>query len=235
MSHAMPQEVEVWYLLPAIRRELVKIFTGKLGLTQKQAAGKLELTEAAVSQYLKKKRGAELEFTAAEKAGIERAAKEILVRPAEMLQIIYGLSRELRARVPCASYIASMTDPFRRIAPCVGQRRRLKYFCALGLAMDVLGAVQDLERALGVWSQDASSKDVTMARAAMCDLAKRVRGLSAAQLARVVADSARLKALEKAILTVRTCVDRRESPVRLAVAIRTMQTVVDVGARSGPR
>ncbi len=51
-----PQEIEVRYVLPVLRRELAKQMI-KLGLSQKEAAKKLGITEAAVSQYFKKKRG----------------------------------------------------------------------------------------------------------------------------------------------------------------------------------
>ena len=66
----MPQEVEVWYFLPAIRRELAKIMKTKsverIGedgkkkehkITQKEIAQMLGVTEPAITQYLLKKKG----------------------------------------------------------------------------------------------------------------------------------------------------------------------------------
>jgi len=66
----MPQEVEVWYVLPAIRRELAKIMKAKsilrIGedgkkkdhkITQKEIAKMLGVTEPAITQYLLKKKG----------------------------------------------------------------------------------------------------------------------------------------------------------------------------------
>ncbi|MEK6922554.1 MAG: helix-turn-helix domain-containing protein [Nanoarchaeota archaeon] len=61
MKAVMPQEIEVWYILPALRREFSKILVEK-GLSQREIAKKLYLTEAAVSQYLHGKRGNDLEF-----------------------------------------------------------------------------------------------------------------------------------------------------------------------------
>ena len=58
----MPQEIEVWYVLPAIRRELAKTLVKKHKHSQKEVAEFLGVTEAAVSQYLKSKRGKELVF-----------------------------------------------------------------------------------------------------------------------------------------------------------------------------
>ena len=53
-----PCEIIVWQILPAIRRELVKNLIKNHGLTQKETAEKLGLTEAAVSRYISGKRGA---------------------------------------------------------------------------------------------------------------------------------------------------------------------------------
>jgi len=46
----------VWYLLPLIRKEFAKSLIKDHGLTQRKAAEKIGITEAAVSQYISKKR-----------------------------------------------------------------------------------------------------------------------------------------------------------------------------------
>ena len=66
----MPQEVEVWYVLPAIRRELAKVMKTKVvqradedgdmkdhKITQKEIARMLGVTEPAITQYLLRKKG----------------------------------------------------------------------------------------------------------------------------------------------------------------------------------
>ena len=66
----MPQEVEVWYVLPAIRRELAKVMKTKTvqradedgdkkehKITQKEIAKMLGVTEPAITQYLLRKKG----------------------------------------------------------------------------------------------------------------------------------------------------------------------------------
>jgi len=66
----MPQEVEVWYVLPALRRELAKVMKTKTvprvgedgkskdhKITQKEIAKMLGVTEPAITQYLLKKKG----------------------------------------------------------------------------------------------------------------------------------------------------------------------------------
>ena len=50
-------EESVWFLLPLIRKEFAKSLIKDHGLTQRKAAEKLGITEAAVSQYVSKKRG----------------------------------------------------------------------------------------------------------------------------------------------------------------------------------
>lgn len=77
MKRIMPQEIEVWYLIPALRRELSQIFIGQYGMSQKDAARLLGITEPAISQYLKAKRGSELKFTKKELAEIKKAAQKI--------------------------------------------------------------------------------------------------------------------------------------------------------------
>jgi len=63
MQEKMPQEIEVRYILPAIRRELARIFIEVYKLRQKDAAKILGLTEAAVSQYQHSKRAKEVVFS----------------------------------------------------------------------------------------------------------------------------------------------------------------------------
>jgi len=52
-----PCEYMHWQGLPIIRKELVNTMINDFGLSQKEAAEKLGVTPAAVSQYLSRKRG----------------------------------------------------------------------------------------------------------------------------------------------------------------------------------
>lgn len=47
----------MWYVLPTIRREMAKELVVNHGMKQAEVARKFEVTDAAISQYLKKKRG----------------------------------------------------------------------------------------------------------------------------------------------------------------------------------
>ena len=53
----VPCEIIVWKILPIIRKEFAKSLIKNHGLTQRKAAEKLGLTEAAVSRYISGKRG----------------------------------------------------------------------------------------------------------------------------------------------------------------------------------
>ena len=81
-----PQEIEVWYILPAIRKELAKELL-KYNLNQKEVALKLGITEAAVSQYLKEKRANTINLDENIKKTIERAAKRISVKGNVMKEV----------------------------------------------------------------------------------------------------------------------------------------------------
>lgn len=78
MQETMPQEIEVRYILPAIRRELARIFIEEHKLSQKEAANMLGLTEAAISQYQHSKRAKEVVFSGNVIDEIKKSAKLIL-------------------------------------------------------------------------------------------------------------------------------------------------------------
>jgi predicted transcriptional regulator len=52
-----PCEFLLWNLLPSIRSEIARSMVNDFGLTQKEAAAKLEIQPAAVCMYLSEKRG----------------------------------------------------------------------------------------------------------------------------------------------------------------------------------
>lgn len=91
----MPQEIEVWYLIPGIRRELAKAFLEK-GLSQKKISEILGITESAVSQYLKEKRGSEMKFEDSELKLIQESAEKIADSNAEANREIYNLCVKFR-------------------------------------------------------------------------------------------------------------------------------------------
>jgi predicted transcriptional regulator len=57
MTAKIDCEDSVWYVLPLIRKEFARSLIEDHRCTQRKAAEKLGITEAAVSQYISKKRG----------------------------------------------------------------------------------------------------------------------------------------------------------------------------------
>ena len=73
----MPCEVVIWYILPMIRRELVLELVRQEDITQSDAARILGLTPAAISQYVKGRRGAGKVDDLEVREAIEKAARRI--------------------------------------------------------------------------------------------------------------------------------------------------------------
>ena len=75
----LPQEIEVWYIIPAIRKEFAKLLTEKHKLTFDKTGNILGVSKAAISQYINKKRASMLKFPSEIKKEIEKSA-EIIVK-----------------------------------------------------------------------------------------------------------------------------------------------------------
>jgi len=73
-----PCEKVLWFVLPAIRKELVRSLVQEHGYTQRDTARFLGLSDAAVSQYISKKRGRLVINDKAFLDEIARSAKRIV-------------------------------------------------------------------------------------------------------------------------------------------------------------
>ncbi|WP_254591294.1 transcriptional regulator [Methanocella conradii] len=71
-----PCELVVWYVIPAIRAELAKELV-KLGLSQKEVSERLGITQSAVSQYVKEKRGKGISMNRQVRKAIRNLAREM--------------------------------------------------------------------------------------------------------------------------------------------------------------
>ncbi len=72
-----PCELIVWYVIPTIRAELSKELV-KMGMSQKDVSERLGITQSAVSQYIKDKRGKGIPLNKEIRKGIKNLAKEIM-------------------------------------------------------------------------------------------------------------------------------------------------------------
>ncbi|MCX6711107.1 MAG: transcriptional regulator [Candidatus Woesearchaeota archaeon] len=97
----VPCELVVWHALPAFRKEIARSLVEDMHLNQRMAAEKLGITEAAVSQYFKNKRGSDMKFSKELKNEIRKAAKEIATSKKEyvVIQQICALCYMFRSRM----------------------------------------------------------------------------------------------------------------------------------------
>jgi uncharacterized protein len=58
----LPCEIVVWYVIPVVKSELARAMV-KRGMTQKRVSEVIGVTQAAISQYMSKKRGSGMELT----------------------------------------------------------------------------------------------------------------------------------------------------------------------------
>jgi uncharacterized protein len=79
--YLLPQEIEVWYIIPAVRKELAKQLTKKHGLSFEKAGAILGISKAAVSQYLSNKRANKIKLNPGIKNEIAKSAKIINENP----------------------------------------------------------------------------------------------------------------------------------------------------------
>ncbi|MHA1607021.1 MAG: transcriptional regulator [Candidatus Freyarchaeota archaeon] len=96
----LPCEIVIWYFLPSIRSALAKELA-KLGFSQKEISERLGLSEAAVSQYMKGKRGRKIEFNEPTfNELIQKAAEKIASTssPIDVYRETCKLCLELRKR-----------------------------------------------------------------------------------------------------------------------------------------
>lgn len=91
----MPQELEVWYILPALRRELAKEML-KLNLKKAEIARKLGLSRAAVTQYLNSKRASEIKFDKNTLSEIKLSAKSLANNESCLIHHMHNLCKICR-------------------------------------------------------------------------------------------------------------------------------------------
>jgi uncharacterized protein len=112
--YSLPQEIEVWYIIPSIRRKLAKILVNKHKLKQNQVAKILGTTEAAISQYLSKKRGQEIKFPEKMEHEFNKSA-EIIIKDnkeamSEILKLLETAKQQGIACCMCKKYNKGILD-----------------------------------------------------------------------------------------------------------------------------
>ena len=95
MMKLLPQEIELWYVIPALRREFAMNMS-TLGMKNVKIAEVLGLTKAAVSQYFSKTRAVEFKFGEEIKNEIRESVARIIngQEPRLEMQRIINILRE---------------------------------------------------------------------------------------------------------------------------------------------
>ncbi len=97
-SGQLPQEIEVWYILPALRREFAKVLIKEHKLSQKRVAGLLQITEAAVSQYISGKRASQVRFDSKVLKEIQKSAKRVVKSDVSLFTELERISKHLTVK-----------------------------------------------------------------------------------------------------------------------------------------
>ncbi len=93
MDDCLPQEIEVRYIIPAIRGKLAHVMVEEKGISQKKAAQILGLTEAAISQYISGKRGSEVIFSESVADEIRKSADRVMKSDSSRSEMVAEIYR----------------------------------------------------------------------------------------------------------------------------------------------
>lgn len=100
LMYSLPQEIEVWYIIPALRREYARVLVKKYGLSMQDAGEILGVSKAAVSQYLSKKRAGCFKIPAKIKKEIEKSAGILVKNENLAISEIMRILREIK-KIKC--------------------------------------------------------------------------------------------------------------------------------------
>ena len=91
--YTLLQEIEVWYIIPALRREISKCLIKDHGLSYEKTGNILGISKAAISQYLKNKR-----------------ASKIKLHDRAMIEVVKSCKRIMKGKNSAVSEIMSILD-----------------------------------------------------------------------------------------------------------------------------
>ena len=98
----MPQEIEVFYTLPAIRREMAIVMKAS-GRKQKEIAKLLCVEESTISQYMKDKRATKITLDETFRKDVAKAAERINGQ-ADFIKETQKLLGIMRKRTFCSGF-----------------------------------------------------------------------------------------------------------------------------------
>lgn len=117
--HFLPQEIEVWYIIPALRREIAKCLIKEYGLSYEKTGEILGVTKAAVSQYVKGKRAAKIvlpkELSSAILKSCEQLVNEKSNAIAETMQLLEYIKQKNLGCEVCGKLKEGILDDCKEI------------------------------------------------------------------------------------------------------------------------
>ncbi|MFZ5955201.1 MAG: transcriptional regulator [Nanoarchaeota archaeon] len=108
--YSLPQEIEVWYVIPAIRKELAKNLVKNQGMTYEKTGEVLGISKSAVSQYFSNKRASKLKLPELIKSEINRSSKIIAKDPKKVLVEIERILKLIKSK-KCSCSICKKYNP----------------------------------------------------------------------------------------------------------------------------
>jgi predicted transcriptional regulator len=112
--YSLPQEIEVWYIIPKIRKELSDRLVNKHGFSYEKTGKILGITKAAVSQYLKNARANKIKLSKEMQAEVTKSAERIVDNNATGLAEIQNLLKIMKETKcscnVCKQYNAGIID-----------------------------------------------------------------------------------------------------------------------------
>ncbi|MBP7708407.1 hypothetical protein KA107_01880 [Candidatus Pacearchaeota archaeon] len=95
--YLLPQEVEVWYIIPKVRKELANLLVNKYGWTYEKAGDMLGISKAAISQYLSNKRANKIKVSKEVNKEIEKSAQTVAEGKSNGMQEILRILTFMRS------------------------------------------------------------------------------------------------------------------------------------------
>jgi len=98
VNMSLPCEFIAKYVIPSLRREIVRILSEEYGMSNREIARTLDLTDAAVSQYLSDKRGKAFELDKNVMAMVKQSAERIARRETTIDEEICRICEDIKER-----------------------------------------------------------------------------------------------------------------------------------------
>ncbi|RMD65722.1 hypothetical protein D6817_05560 [Candidatus Pacearchaeota archaeon] len=100
--YCLPQEIEVWYIIPAVRSEIARCLISDYKLSYDRVAKILGVSKAAVSQYIKGKRAAKIKLPKELRPKLMRSCKMMIKNKTTSTEEIIRVIDYIRSkRLPC--------------------------------------------------------------------------------------------------------------------------------------